>query len=248
MKSVWIHGITGRMGSLLAEFVNKEESFELIGGSHEQSSSEELKEGIQKSSLIIDFSSQEGNETLYKTASQTKELTSKSFLICSTGLNSKHQDHWKSLTSHNVSILFAPNTSVGVLMLLKSALSIVGLASSSNFDIEIEETHHRWKKDSPSGTALFLAESLQTQVPKHSLVTSRHGPRQENEIGIHVTRGGGVFGEHKIRFLGDFEEISLSHRSFSREIWAKGALSLGEWLCKQKPGAYSLDDIKEESL
>ena len=66
--------------------------------------------------------------------------------------------------------------------------------------------------------------------------------RQKNEIGVHSTRGGAVFGEHKIRFLGEFEEISFVHKAYSRELFASGAFVLADWLCKQEKGVYELKD------
>jgi 4-hydroxy-tetrahydrodipicolinate reductase len=128
-------------------------------------------------------------------------------------------------------------------MMVKSALVVASLSQYSGFDIEVEECHHKHKKDSPSGTSLFLAESLQKALPKSTLVDSRKHPRKDHEIGLSASRGGGVFGEHKIRFLGEFEEFTLTHRAFSRELFTKGAVALSEWFMKQKFSVFTLNDI-----
>jgi 4-hydroxy-tetrahydrodipicolinate reductase len=244
VPKVWIHGISGRMGQTLRSELSAKESMILHGGSDHTSSASDLEEGLQHSSLVIDFSSLEGNLALYEAFLKAKTLKGLSLVICSTGITQSQKDLWQNLSKrHEMSILFAPNTSLGILMMMKSALVVAGLSRHAGFDIEIEECHHRHKKDSPSGTSLFLAESLQGALPESVLVNSRTGARKENEIGLSVTRGGGVFGEHRIRFLGEFEEFTLSHRAFSRELFAKGALVLAEWLLKQKRGSYTLKDI-----
>ncbi len=247
LKKVWIHGISGRMGLTLEAEIAKSFGWKNLGGSERRTPFTELTAGLRDAQLVIDFSSVEGNEILSKAVeeSSTKNL---SFLICTTGLNSQEKEVWRSMAkSRGMRLLFAPNTSIGVLMLMKSALAVVGLSSQAGFDIEIEECHHRHKSDIPSGTTLFLAESLHDVLPSSTLVTNRTEMRNPGEIGIVASRGGGVFGEHRIRFLGDFEEFTLSHRAFSRELFAKGALVLGEWLLKQKAGLYTLHDVKIET-
>ncbi len=241
---VWIHGISGRMGSLLKIEILKKESFALIGGSDDKTTASELEKGLSDAQLVIDFSSAEGNHVLLERFKNLKISHPMSILICCTGLSITQRNLWGKLSIHSLSILFAPNTSLGILMLAKSALAVAGLSKDAGFDIEIEECHHRNKKDSPSGTALFLGETLQSVLNESVLVSSRKEARKDNEIGINVSRGGGVFGEHKIRFLGEFEEFTIEHRAFSREVFAKGAMTLSQWLLKQKAGIYSLKDIQ----
>ena len=123
----------------------------------------EIKTGIQGSDLVIDFGTIDGQTILRKACDSSQP---KCMVICTTGLNKQDQDYWKGQSRDSKSpILLAPNTSLGILLMLKSALSIAGICLNNNFDIEIEECHHRHKKDSPSGTTLFLAESLQEKNP-----------------------------------------------------------------------------------
>jgi len=248
-KNVWIHGISGRMGQILQAELERKDSLKLLGGSDRTSSIAEIEEGLKQTQLLIDFSSEEGNLALFEAAKNIKPLKGLCLVICSTGLSNEQKKQWQTLIKQQeISLLFAPNTSLGILMLMKSALAVAGLSRHAGFDIEIEETHHKYKKDIPSGTALFLAETLQSALPGSTLANSRKNERKDNEIGIVASRGGGVFGEHKIRFLGEFEEFSLSHRAFSRDLFAKGALVLGEWLLKKKAGVYTLNDISLEEM
>lgn len=244
---VWIHGISGRMGRVLKSELDKKDSFVLVGGSDNKSTDAEIEAGVKQSQVLIDFSSAEGSLALHGALQKIKALKNLSIVVCSTGLTPEHKQQWQTLTKqHEISVLFAPNTSLGILMLMKSALVVAGLSRHAGFDIEIEECHHKHKKDVPSGTSLFLAETLQSALPGSTLVNSRKGERKDNEIGIMASRGGGVFGEHRIRFLGEFEEFTLSHRAFSRELFAKGAIVLCEWLLKKKTGVYTLNDISLE--
>lgn len=247
---VWIHGISGRMGTTLEAEVRKHVTLTLQGGSDHRSTLSHLEEGLKNAKLVIDFSSAEGNHVLQKAIfNQAKHIQGCSLVICSTGLSEEQKKDWEKISKQcHSSVLFAPNTSLGILMMMKSALVVAGLSRHAGFDIEIEECHHKHKKDIPSGTTLYLAETLSGALPGSTIADARKGPRKDNEIGMIASRGGGVFGEHKIRFLGEFEEFTLSHRAFSRELFAKGAIVLGEWLLKQTPSVYTLNDIKLDSM
>ncbi len=198
--------------------------------------------------LVLDFSSPDGNALLLKalTLGKVKNLH---VLVGTTGLDAKAQKQWAALAkSLSLAVLMAPNTSIGVLVATKAALFAAAPLAKLGFDVEIVETHHRAKKDAPSGTAKFMAEVLQEGLTGTKIQTARSGARQAGEIGVHSVRGGGVFGEHEIRLLGDNEEITLKHRAFSRTLFASGALVLGRWLLQQKPGFFLLRDIQPEDL
>jgi len=202
-----------------------------------------LTHSLLRVDLVFDFSAPEANRLLYK-AFVPGELRRKAILIGTTGLTESDQKSWAAVAKKNqLQLLFAPNTSIGVLALLRSALTAAGLCGSKNFDLEIIETHHRAKIDAPSGTAKMLANGLASAIPGTKVVSKRSGARKPGEIGVHSVRGGGVFGEHEIRFISDHEEITLSHRAFSRALFAKGAVHLGHWLLEQTPGIYTLSDV-----
>ena len=119
-----------------------------------------------------------------------------------------------------------------------------------SFDIEMHETHHRGKKDAPSGTARLIAHVLAQggeNLEPLKIIDHRLGVRSADELGISSSRGGVVFGEHEIRFLGMSEEITVTHRALQRELFVDGALTLMKWLLCQKPGFYRVLDTLELS-
>lgn len=257
----WIHGTTGRMGKEIIELVsNAEGALEIIGGSGlsfvakytDGKMLEKPKDDLinlqSNADLFIDFTSSEGNKDLLGNFKANPALANKSLLIASTGLSKEQISQWKSLTKEReLSILMAPNTSLGVYLTLMSALNIASILRGKDFDIEIIETHHRNKIDSPSGTAKFLG----TEIAKKEGLTpvyNRTGKRQQDELGVVAMRGGSVFGEHEIKFLGDSEEISITHKALSRSLFAKGAIALGSWVYRKNPGFYGLLDIKLEEM
>ena len=117
-----------------------------------------------------------------------------------------------------------------------------------DYDIEIVEAHHRFKKDAPSGTAAALAEAILKATGKNrkSLVYGRHGAdetRQPGQIGIHSLRTGDEVGKHTIYFAALGERLELGHVATSRDTFAHGALRAAKWLAKQKPGRYTIADV-----
>ncbi len=144
-------------------------------------------------------------------------------------------------------ILYATNMSEGIAMLNK----IVAILSKKlqSYDIEITEIHHKLKKDSPSGTALTLAQSACNArgLDNNALKFGRNGMCQRNkdEIGVMSLRGGDVVGKHTIGFYGDGEYIEIIHNATSRTTFAKGALHAALWLIRQNKGLYGMQDIFE---
>ena len=147
-----------------------------------------------------------------------------------------------------IPIFRSANMSVGIALLRKLAAQAAA-ALDGSFDIEIVETHHRRKKDAPSGTALMLYDALKAARPQSGPVFGREGrscARQAGEIGIHAVRGGTVVGEHEILFLGDEERITIAHSAESRAVFASGALQAAAFLQGKAPGLYTMDDLLAE--
>ncbi len=258
---LWIHGITGRMGqAITASLDHRRTEFQLLGGSGQSFVSETFNLGrtVTPQSLatilgrdhpdvIIDFSTASGNKTLYQ-ALEICNLPKLAVVIGTTGLEDQTLRLWARLGKEkNISILYAPNTSVGVLLTLQAALQIVKPLRNLGFDIELVESHHNAKKDSPSGTALFLAKAL-AKTEQLQIVHDRPGKREPNEIGVHAIRGGGIIGEHEIRFIGADQEIKISHRAFNRNLFAEGALILSRWLTLKSCEFYELQDVDLSSI
>ena len=144
-----------------------------------------------------------------------------------------------------IAVLHAPNMSLGIQVLAElAALAATRLGPS--FDVEIVETHHRAKVDAPSGTAERLRLAIADGRPSLAAVYGRRGnpgPRMPDEIGIHAIRGGDVFGDHTVHFLGLGERIELTHRATNRDVFARGALRAARFVSAKAPGRYSLVDV-----
>jgi 4-hydroxy-tetrahydrodipicolinate reductase len=147
--------------------------------------------------------------------------------------------------------------SVGVNMLLK-LVADAARALGPGYDLEIVETHHRAKRDAPSGTALRLAEALAEATGRDLGATARYdrhgeiGARTSEEIGIQTLRGGDVVGDHTVHFLGAGERIEITHRATSRDTFAHGAVRAALWLAgggpsgtgqRRDPGLYDMRDV-----
>jgi len=137
-----------------------------------------------------------------------------------------------------VPIVHASNFSMGMAVL--GALVRAARKALPDFQVEIQEIHHKQKKDAPSGTALTLAKSLGDNI-----VLGRQGAhmRAPDEIGIAALRGGQVIGEHTVFFFGNAERLELTHRATNRDIFAEGALKAAQWVIDKSPGLYSIKDI-----
>ena len=152
--------------------------------------------------------------------------------------------------STQMPIVFAPNMSVGVnltLKLLETSAKVIGQDSS----IEIIETHHRYKVDSPSGTALKMGEVVANALGRdlaNCAVYGREGidePRDQNTIGFSSIRGGDVVGDHTVTFFMEGERVEITHKASSRMIYANGAVRAANWLSDKPSGLYSMQDVLE---
>lgn len=247
-----ILGITGKMGSQLAELITSSADMVLVGGTTSSSNifkgqhlyginvNNDLTSAFQNADVLIDFSS----PTVLPQHLEQAIHHKKPLLIGTTGLNINHDELLK-IAAKTVPILQASNTSIGI-ALLSSLVKIAAQKLDLNYDIEILETHHRDKVDAPSGTALELGKAAATGRKtdlEHIKSLNRQGVRKQGEIGFSSLRGGGVFGEHTVRFLGDDEIIEFSHTSLNRRLFAKGALCAAHWLIRQKQGLYTMQDV-----
>jgi 4-hydroxy-tetrahydrodipicolinate reductase len=172
----------------------------------------------------------------------------KPLLIGTTGLDAELTEAELDGAAREIPLLIAPNTSVGVALLME-LVRRAAQALPPDFDIEIIEAHHRMKRDAPSGTALALARAAAEQRGLTSaealsgLSGARTRPRREGEIGLAVVRAGEIVGEHTVLFAGPGEEIRLSHRAGDRAIFARGALRAALWLSGRAPGRYGMSSI-----
>jgi 4-hydroxy-tetrahydrodipicolinate reductase len=246
-------GTTGRVGTLLIDDIDKTEGV-ILSAAHVI---EELKKELPKDCIItnnmevlikncdvvIDFSAPVATEELLNTVIATK--IKKPLVIATTGLN-EHQKNLLVEASKITPILYATNMSLGVAVLNK----LVSLASKvlNDFDCEIVEQHHRYKVDSPSGTALTLANSaanargLELDQVRISGRDGVIGARSKNEIGVMSLRGGDIVGRHTVGFYNDGEFIELNHTATSRNTFSKGAIKAAMWIVNKEARLYSIND------
>ena len=237
--SLWIHGISGRMGQEISELLAADKELSLLGGSDQKS---KLNDEIENADIIVDFSSTAGNLQLQK---HLAKFVGKKVLIGTTGLSSSALNSWKVFARNKENlVILAPNTSFGIYTMAISVGSLAKKLADQNWSIEIVEAHHSRKLDAPSGTANLLARMIQKECPKLSVTEKHASPRRPDSIGIHSIRGGGIVGEHEVRFIGPQEEICVSHRAFSRSLFAHGAIGLCKsLLASNKSGFFMLEDF-----
>jgi 4-hydroxy-tetrahydrodipicolinate reductase len=148
--------------------------------------------------------------------------------------------------AHETAILMAPNMSLAVNLLMKLASQAAAVLRDKDFDVEILERHHRFKKDSPSGTALHIARNIQEAMGQTQLRHGREGlvgERPPHEIGVHAIRVGDNVGEHTVIFSTLGETLELTHRAHARDCYARGALQAAKFLAAKPAGRYTMNDV-----
>ena len=168
-------------------------------------------------------------------------------VIGTTGFSSAQRDEIAAL-ARRAAILVAPNMSVAVTLAF-TLLATMAKALGDDYDVEITEIHHRFKKDAPSGTAVRMAEVIAEALGRDLAqvgVYGRHGvtgERTGKEIGVMSLRSGDVVGEHTVSFGTLGERLELTHRAHSRDTFARGALRAARWMARRPPGLYSMHDV-----
>lgn len=195
-----------------------------------------------KSDVIIDFSSHAATHSIIAFA----VAHNKPLVIGTTGHSAEEKKALLSLAA-KVPCVWAGNFSVGVNLLFALTRRAAGILGS-DYDAEVIEMHHRFKKDAPSGTAARLLEII-LEERKLTAAALRHGregivgERTSTEVGIHALRGGDVVGDHTVMFAALGERIELTHKASDRGIFARGALRAAQWVVTQKPGVYDMQDV-----
>ncbi len=254
---VIIMGAGGRMGATLVQMTNADPDLSLVAALERPellgslngltcrtaSSPDEILSECARA-VIVDFTHPEA--TVQTAAAAARH--GNPVVIGTTGLSDSQQQELAEAAGE-IPLFWAPNMSVGINLLLEflpQLARVLGL----DYDVEISEIHHKHKKDAPSGTAVKLGQALAQAKgwePEDSLRMCREGmigARPEQEIGVQTLRGGDVVGEHTVHFFGPGERIDVTHRAYSRETFAKGALRAAKWLSRQSPGKiYSMADV-----
>lgn len=244
---VAIHGAAGRMGRAIERAIRDDTGFAIAGLLDRETSERLLRGGMEEAlrniDVLIDFSSPGSTAAMARECMRSKTK----MVIGTTGLDASAHEAIDAL-ANNVPVIVAPNTSVGVTVLMQLAAEAARLLGPE-FDAEIVEMHHKKKVDAPSGTALALASCVAKAkgLDESAFVRDRSGKvgtRTSGEIGIVALRGGDVIGDHTLIMAGPGERIELTHRAHDRSLFALGALRAAKWLsaCK-RPGLYGMRDV-----
>ncbi len=250
MIKILLSGANGKMGQMIASCVANDEDMVVVAGIDKMPNVrqnpfpvyENFSQVIESVDVIIDFSRPDALRDILKFAEE-KQLPA---VLCTTG----YSDQEKTLiaeASIHIPVFFSANMSLGVnlqMELCKKASEFLG----EKFDIEIVEKHHNQKVDSPSGTALAIADKINEaflggKEYVYGRTPAMRAKRELKEIGIHAVRGGTVVGEHDVLFLGNDEIIEVHHRAMSRQIFAEGAIRAARFMKGKGAGLYSMQDI-----
>ena len=219
---VLLIGAAGRMGKTVRDLAQRDPQIEIAA---QCDLGDSIEPAMKDCDVAIDFTHADAIDEICRAVLQRE----KSLVIGTTG-HSQQQRRLIEDTAHFVPIVFASNFSVGVNVLFwltRKAAELLG----PDFNSEIIETHHKMKKDAPSGTAKTLADTLKAVRRSH------------REIPIQSVREGDVVGEHSVIFSGSAERLELTHRAASREIFALGALRAAKWIVGKSAGLYSMQDV-----
>ena len=242
-----VNGCNGKMGQIVCDLIEQDKDMVLKAGFDKNITGEfafpvfdKIENIKEKPDVIIDFSVPMATLNILEYACKFGVP----IVIATTGFSAE-QERKIIDYSKKIPIFKSANMSFEIMVMKKLVSWLAPLLKGS--DIEITETHHNRKIDAPSGTAQMLADTineslgntLHCEYNRHD----KHEKRDKNEIGMNSIRGGNIVGEHSVQFFGDFETFEIKHTSYSRNVFAEGAIKAAQFIVKQKPGLYSMDDM-----
>ncbi len=258
-----VAGAAGRMGSRILHMIQENPDVSLAGAFERPGHTaagrdagewaglgrlgvpiaEAPEEVMSSGDVLIDFTAPEAAPANIRTAASWE----KAAVIGTTGLAGGVLEEVLEL-GKRIPLVLAPNMSVGMNLMFRIAAEMAR-ALGEDYDVEILETHHRFKKDAPSGTALKLARSVAEALGRDADEASVYhrrgmiGERGRGEIGIQALRAGDVTGEHTVMFGGMGERLELTHKAHNRDNFARGALRAACWVVGRPPGVYDMQDV-----
>jgi 4-hydroxy-tetrahydrodipicolinate reductase len=257
-----IAGVTGRMGHALLEGVFAEDALQLLAALDRADSAQigqdagalfgkntgvsitsDVAAALKGADVLIDFTRPEAS-LMYLEACKKAGVK---HVIGTTGFTVEQKAKIQA-ASKQIAIVFAPNMSVGVTLLI-NLVEQAAKVLNEGYDIEIVEMHHRHKVDAPSGTALRLGEAAAQglgQNLKDCAIYAREGvtgEREAGKIGFATLRGGDVVGDHTVVFAGIGERVEITHKASSRGTFAQGALRAAKFLSSKKSGLFDMRDV-----
>ena len=248
MTKILLNGCGGKMGHAVTNTANNRDNISIAAGI-DKFSNENFSYPLFKSieevnipcDVLLDFSRPDSLDSILDYAAKNKVP----IVLCTTGYSDEQLEKIKDFSKEHA-VFRSANMSIGI-----NALNIILKKLSQmlydNYDIEIIEKHHNQKVDSPSGTAILLADTIKNSISNDniSFINGRSGisPKKHNEIGIHAVRGGSIVGEHEILFAGQGETIELKHTAISREVFAVGAIKACNFMTGKTSGLYDMGDV-----
>jgi dihydrodipicolinate reductase len=249
MLNVILHGCNGKMGKTLQKIISQEPDMSVIAGIDLYMGSEPVPFKLYmspldcetKADVIIDFSRHDAIEDLLTYCVRAKVPV----VVATTGLGENELD-LIGKASEEIPVFHSANMSLGINVLSKMLKTAVPILEE-DFNVEIIEKHHCKKIDSPSGTALLLANAVNdAAAKKKDFIYGRHSKTDQcdiRELGIHAVRGGTIPGEHTVIFAGPDEVIELTHTVYSRDVFAHGAIKAAKFIVNKSSGLYSMEDM-----
>ncbi|MBD3948829.1 4-hydroxy-tetrahydrodipicolinate reductase [Tuanshanicoccus lijuaniae] len=249
-------GSSGAMGQSIVRFCEQDNPYEIYAGVQSEQETDELYPVFHqfehlaeyvinqhaKPDVIIDFSSPYLTQDLLAFATTYQVPV----VLATTGQDESQVEQIRQ-ASHHVAMLDTHNTSIGVAVMQQTLATLTRTLYPLGYDIEIIEKHHRYKKDSPSGTAIMLKQTIESMIDETMTpIYGREGlspGRKREEIGIHAIRGGDIVGEHTVIFANNQETIEITHRAGSKELFVRGALQCAEFIVQQSAGLYNMADL-----
>ncbi|MDD1709253.1 MAG: 4-hydroxy-tetrahydrodipicolinate reductase [Methanoregulaceae archaeon] len=249
MIKVVVCGALGRMGTTVGRLANEAPDMELVGGIDLRGGSffgvdvteSPLIDSLlasAKPDVLIDFTAPAASVGHVRAAAKSGTAV----VVGTTGFSPEQRAEMAKAVEGTIPAVISSNFSIGVNIfwkLLREAARML-----PEYDVEVIEAHHRYKKDAPSGTAKTILQILDEELGSREKKYGREGMMERGkEIGVHVIRGGDIVGDHSVLFSGNFETIQLSHRAYDRTVFAHGALKATRWVVGKKPGLYGMNDV-----
>lgn len=249
--NILLHGCNGRMGQVITRLASSVQDFSIVCGVDAKASDfhnpypvysniYDVKETVD---VLIDFSFHSTIDILIDYGIKNNI----GMVLCTTGYTPEEKAKIAD-ASKIIPVFNSGNMSIGINLVLSLAKQ-AALKLYEGFDIEIIEKHHNQKLDAPSGTALMIADAINSTLDnKMEYIYERHSKtekRNKNEIGIHSIRGGAIIGEHNVVFAGAGEVIEINHSAISRDVFGVGAIQAAKFLYEKPAGFYNMQNLIE---
>ena len=246
MVKILINGCNGKMGNIVSELAKQDDELEVIGGFDISTREDDypiftnINDIDVIPDVIVDFSVPKATFNILEYAKKNKIPV----VIATTGFTDEENKKIKECAKE-IPILKSANMSFDVEMMKNLVMQVAPKLEGT--DIEITEVHHNRKIDSPSGTAQMLADSINEALGnKYHCEYNRHDKHEKRdkfEIGMNSIRGGNIVGEHIVQFFGEFETFEIKHTSYSRNVFAEGALKAAKFIVGKEPKLYGMADL-----